>query len=58
MGATILIIEDHASVRTLLARVLEDAGYQVYEAADGREGLDSSAHSPLIWSLRIWRCPR
>ncbi len=37
--ATILLIEDHASVRMLLLRVLEDAGYRVCEAANGREGL-------------------
>lgn len=34
--ATILVIEDQASVRGLLAQVLEEAGYQVYQAADGR----------------------
>lgn len=38
--ATILIIEDHTSVRLLLARVLEEAGYQVYEAVNGRQGLE------------------
>jgi CheY-like chemotaxis protein len=47
MGATILIIEDHASVRTLLARVLEDAGYQVYEAANGRQGLEQFRAQPV-----------
>ena len=44
---TILIIEDHTSVRTLLARVLEDAGYQVYEAANGREGLERFHAQPV-----------
>jgi len=39
MAATILIIEDDASVRRVLAQVLEDAGYQVSEAATGRQGL-------------------
>jgi CheY-like chemotaxis protein len=47
MGATILIIEDHASVRTLLAGVLEDAGYQVYEAANGRQGLEQFRAQPV-----------
>jgi two-component system response regulator (stage 0 sporulation protein F) len=45
--ATILIIEDHASVRMLLARVLEDAGYQVYEAANGRQGLEQFQAEPV-----------
>jgi two-component system response regulator (stage 0 sporulation protein F) len=45
--ATILIIDDHASVRMLLARVLEDAGYQVYEAANGRQGLEQFQAQPV-----------
>jgi len=45
--ATILIIEDHAAVRTLLVRVLEDAGYQVWEAANGREGLERFRTHPV-----------
>ena len=44
---TILIIEDHTSVRTLLAGVLEEAGYQVYEAANGREGLERFHAQPV-----------
>lgn len=47
MAATILIIEDHASVRTLLSQVLEDAGYQVYAAADGRQGLERFRAQPV-----------
>ncbi len=47
MAATILIIEDHTSVRTLLSQVLEDAGYQVYEAADGRQGLERLRAQPV-----------
>ena len=47
MAATILIIEDHTSVRLLLARVLEDAGYQVYEAANGRQGLERFHAQPV-----------
>lgn len=45
--ATILIIEDHTSVRTLLARVLEDVGYEVYEAANGRQGLEQFQVQPM-----------
>jgi len=47
MAATILIIEDHASVRTLLAQVLQDAGYQVCEAANGRQGLERFREQPV-----------
>ncbi len=37
--ATILVIDDEQSIRDLLKEVLEKAGHQVIEAADGREGL-------------------
>jgi PAS domain S-box-containing protein len=39
-GGTILLVEDADRVRRLLARVLEDAGYVVYHAANGRAGLE------------------
>lgn len=38
MAATILIIEDDTAVRWVLAQVLNEAGYQVSEAATGRQG--------------------
>src|SRR5262249_49276061 len=37
--ATILVIDDEDSIRTLLKDVLEKAGHQVIQAADGRAGL-------------------
>lgn len=46
-SATVLIIEDHASVRSLLAQVLRDAGYQVCEATNGRQGLDRFQAQPV-----------
>jgi CheY-like chemotaxis protein len=45
-SASILIIEDHASLRTLMAQVLEDAGYEVYEATNGRQGLERFRTQP------------
>jgi DNA-binding response OmpR family regulator len=37
--ARILIIDDDADLRTTLREILEQEGYEVVEAADGREGL-------------------
>lgn len=39
MSKTILAVDDSASIRQLVRLTLTDAGYQVIEAADGREAL-------------------
>jgi len=44
--ATILIIDDEVPVRTLLRSALEAAGYEVTEAENGRQGLDSYRFRP------------
>jgi CheY-like chemotaxis protein len=36
---TILIVEDYKDLRSLIGEILEEAGYQVSEAANGEEGL-------------------
>lgn len=35
----ILVIDDDEQMRTLIRQVMEWAGYEVYEAGDGREGM-------------------
>lgn len=39
MAKTILIVDDSSSLRTVVKIALERAGYEVHEAADGKEGL-------------------
>lgn len=41
----ILIAEDRAGSRELLRTVLEDCGYEVIEAPDGREAVDQAERS-------------
>lgn len=36
---TVLVVDDHAAIRQLLSLMLEDAGYRVHEAPDGRPAL-------------------
>jgi two-component system response regulator (stage 0 sporulation protein F) len=45
--ASILIIDDEESVRALLRSVLEAAGYEVTEAANGRQGLERYRQRPM-----------
>ncbi len=50
----ILIVDDDASIRTMLAFVFEDAGYTVVEAADGQEALDAlAADAPALMVLDL-----
>ncbi|MDF9839578.1 MULTISPECIES: response regulator transcription factor [Paenibacillus] len=37
-GKTVLVIEDDAKIRKLIRLYLENEGYEVFEAKDGREG--------------------
>jgi CheY-like chemotaxis protein len=51
--AAILLVEDDASVRRLLAILLESAGYRVTSAADGAEALEIVAASPRRFDLLL-----
>ena len=44
--ATILIIDDDDLIRVLLRSALEEAGYEVTEAANGRQGLELYRYRP------------
>ena len=44
--ATILIIDDDDAFRTMLRRMLQKAGYQVIDAANGDEGLRMYKENP------------
>jgi len=45
--AMILVIDDQEIIRVLLRSALEAAGYEVMEAANGREGLDLYRKKPV-----------
>lgn len=42
----VLVVDDDPSIRTLLSFVFHDEGFDVVEAADGREALEALRHSP------------
>lgn len=44
--ASILVMDDEASIRTLLSTALQSAGHVVVEAANGREGLRLYRQAP------------
>ena len=50
-GEVVLVVDDDPTIRMLVREVLEDGGYAVLEAADGRSGLrvlDSNARIDLL----------
>ena len=44
----ILVAEDEAMLRLITVEVLQDAGFEVFEAADGAEALDVLKANPAI----------
>jgi CheY-like chemotaxis protein len=56
--ATILIIDDQEPVRVLLRFALEAVGYEVVEAANGRQGLELYRPGRRTWSLPTFSCLR
>jgi DNA-binding response OmpR family regulator len=50
MAQKILIVEDEAPLRSLLVKVMSEAGFEVLEADDGQKGLDVALqdHPDLI----------
>jgi two-component system phosphate regulon response regulator PhoB len=54
MGARILIVEDHPTMREAMRLVLEGEGFTIEEAADGRTALESvRAHPPDLVFLDL-----
>ncbi len=52
--ATILIVEDHPTMRDAMRLVLEEDGHDVEEASDGETGLDAvRAHPPDLVLLDL-----
>jgi len=40
-GKRVLVVDDDDDVRTIITAILEEAGYNVYEACDGLEAVDA-----------------
>jgi PAS domain S-box-containing protein len=56
---TVLLVEDEDVVRAVIAEILEDAGYTVLPAANGREAFDVAAafEGPIEVLLTDWLMP-
>ena len=55
MAHDILIVDDEADIRTLIAGILQDEGYQTREAAESEAALAQLRHRrPHLLILDIW----
>lgn len=53
----VLIVDDDRSMRALLAAMLADAGYEVFEAGNGQEGLDTALQVMPQILITDWMMP-
>jgi CheY-like chemotaxis protein len=52
--ARVLVVDDNADVRMALRELLEDISHEVFEAADGVEGIDTAlSHRPDVVLLDL-----
>lgn len=53
-----LILDDSRAMRMILRRIMDSAGFEIVEAADGQQGLDALASGPLPdVALVDWNMP-
>ena len=53
-----LVLDDSRAMRMILSRILREVGFEVTEAADGREGLDVLSKGPVPdLALIDWNMP-
>ncbi|OZI12831.1 DNA-binding response regulator [Bacillaceae bacterium SAS-127] len=57
MAKTILVVDDEQSIVTLIKYNLEQAGYQVLTAFDGREGLEKAIEESPDLMILDWMLP-
>ncbi len=58
MSASILAVDDSASMRQMVSFTLKSAGYEVVEAADGAEALDIARSRPVSLVLTDVNMPK
>jgi len=55
---TALVVDDSKTMRMILCRILQDLGFAVAEAADGREAMEKLPHVGPDLVLVDWNMPR
>jgi two-component system chemotaxis response regulator CheY len=58
MSKRIMVVDDSATIRQVLSFTLEDAGFEVIEAADGHEALQKLGNEPLDMLITDLNMPK
>ncbi len=58
MTKTVLVVDDSASIRQMVAFTLKSAAYEVVEAVDGEDGLDKAKSHSIQLVLTDQNMPR
>jgi two-component system, chemotaxis family, chemotaxis protein CheY len=58
MAASVLTVDDSASIRQMVGMTLKKAGYNVVEASDGQDGLDKARAGTFNLVLTDQNMPR
>ncbi len=54
----VLVIDDSRAVRMIIGNILRDAGMDVIEAGDGRQGIDQLENNPDVELILVdWNMP-
>jgi two-component system chemotaxis response regulator CheY len=58
MSRSALVVDDSRAQRSMLRRLLTERGYEVFEAGDGNEGVDSLARTGAVDLVLVdWNMP-
>jgi two-component system, chemotaxis family, chemotaxis protein CheY len=58
MSRSALVVDDSRAQRSMLRRLLTERGYDVFEAGDGNEGVDSLARTGAVDLVLVdWNMP-
>lgn len=57
-GKRVLVVDDDGDVRALICTILEDAGYNLYEASDGLEAIEALKKRRYDALLTDYRMPK
>ena len=57
MSSTVLVVDDSATMRQIVATTLQGAGWPVVSARNGRDALEAARREPIALVITDWNMP-